>query len=64
MTLLHVAAPGQRIEPVALENAVNGDGQARDDDDVTQATDLLGVTQVGHDRQSDDHIGEEAVRAL
>ena len=64
MRVLHVAAPRQRVKTVALEHAVNGNGQARDDNDVTQASNLLGMTQVGHDRQRNHDVGEKAVRAL
>ncbi len=37
---LHIATPRQRIQPSVLDDAVNGDGQAGDDDGVLEAAQL------------------------
>jgi len=62
--LAHVAAPGQRVQPGVLDDAVDADGQARQDDRVQQAADLVARAQVGQHHHEDGDVAQVGERAL
>ena len=60
----HILAPGQGILAEVLEDAVDGDGQACENDCMLQAPQLGSVPQVGRGQKGDCEIAGKGVGAL
>ena len=62
--LLDVAAPGQGIDPIMLDEGVDTDGQAGQDDCVDDAVNLCTSAQVRQGDGEQDDVAEKRERAL
>ena len=60
----NVTAPGQWVDIIVLDHAVDRDRQAGQDNRVLQPAQLFGPAQMGRSQRGDGHIAEKRVGAL